>query len=146
MQVILLVPIVPLVPMDERNRAVLKLNRSENRLSPLNEMQFTNGVSMECQVILLVPIVPLVPMDERNPAVHKPNRSENRLSSLNEMQFTNGVPMECQSIPLDSVCVYWTTLINVIIDSALINHYVRCVIQQSQQYQVLYNKNRLFSK
>ena len=65
---------------------------------------------MECQVILLVPIVPLVPMDERNPAVLKPSRSENSLSPLNEMQFTNGVPMECQSIPLDSVCVYWTTL------------------------------------
>ena len=37
----------------------------------LNEMQFTNGVPMECQVILLVPIVPLVPMDKRNPAVLK---------------------------------------------------------------------------
>ena len=49
-------------------------------------------------------------MDERNPAVLKPNRSENSLSQLNEMQFTNGVPMECQSIPLDSLCVYWTTL------------------------------------
>ena len=68
-QVILLVPIVPLVPMDEQNPAVLKPNRSENSLSPLNEMQFTNGVPMECQVILLVPIVPLVPMDKRNPAV-----------------------------------------------------------------------------
>ena len=80
--------------MDERNPAVLKPNRSENSLSPLNEMQFTNGV----------------PMDERNPAELEPNRSENSLSPLNEMQFTNGVPMECQSIPLDSVCVYWTTL------------------------------------
>ena len=109
-QVTLLVPIVPLVPMDERNPAVLQLNCSENSLSPLNEMEFTNGVPMECQVTLLVPIVPLVPMDERNPAVLKPNCSENSLSPLNEMQFTNGVPMECQSIPLDSVCVYWTTL------------------------------------
>ena len=72
-QVILLVPIVPLVPMDQRNPAVLKPNRSENSLSPLNEMQFTNGAPMECQVVLLVPIVPLVPMDERNPAVLKPN-------------------------------------------------------------------------
>ena len=83
---------------------------AENSLSPLNEMQFTNGVPMECQVTLLVPIVPLVPMDERNPAVLQPNCSENSISPLNEMQFTNGVPMECQSIPLDSVCVYWTTL------------------------------------
>ena len=86
--------------MDERRPAVLKQNRSENSLSPLNEMQFTNGVPMECQVILLVPIVPLVPMDERNPTVLKPNRSENSLSRLNEMQFTNGVPMECQVILL----------------------------------------------
>ena len=52
-QVILLVPIVPLVPMDERNPAVLKPNRGENSLSPLNEMQFTNGVPMECQSIPL---------------------------------------------------------------------------------------------
>ena len=68
-QVTLLVPIVPLVPMDERNPTVLNLIRSENSLSPLNEMHFTNGVPMECQVTLLVPIVPLVPMDERNPTV-----------------------------------------------------------------------------
>ena len=94
------------------NGAQLYSNRTVAKIvvSPLNEMQFTNGVPMECQVILLVPIVPLVPMDERNPAVLKPNRSENSLSPLNEMQFTNGVPMECQSISLDSVCAYWTTL------------------------------------
>ena len=66
--------------MDERNPVVLKPNRSENSLSPLNEMQFTNGV----------------PMNERNPAELEPNRSENSLSPLNEMQFTNGVPIECQ--------------------------------------------------
>ena len=60
--------------MDDRNPTVLKPN-------PLNEMQFTNGVPMECQVTLLVP---LVPMDDRNPTVLKPNRSENGLSRLNE--------------------------------------------------------------
>ena len=82
--------------MDEWNPTVLKPNRSANSLSPLNEMQFTNGVPMECQVSLLVPLVPLVPMDERNPTVLILNRSEYSLSPLNEMQFTNGVPMECQ--------------------------------------------------
>ena len=86
--------------MDKRNLTVLKPNRSENSLSPLTEMQFTNGFPIECQIILLVPIVPLVPMDERNPTVLKPNRSKNSLSLLNEMQFTNGVPMEYQVIPL----------------------------------------------
>ena len=95
-QVNLLAPIVPLVPIDERNPTVLKPNRSENSLSPLNEMQFTNGVPMECQVTLLVAIVPLVPMDERNPTLLKPNRSENSLSPINETQFNNGVPMQCQ--------------------------------------------------
>ena len=109
-QVPLLVPIVPLIPMDDRNPAVLKPNCSENSLNPLKEMQFTNGVPMECQVTLLVPIAPLVPMDERNPTVLKPNRSENSLSPLNEVEFTNGILTDCQSIPLDSVCVYWTTL------------------------------------
>ena len=78
--------------MDERNPAVLKLNRSENSPSPLNEMQFTNGVSMECQIIVLVPI------DERNPTVLKPNCSENSLSPLNEMQFTSGVPLHIQFV------------------------------------------------
>ena len=112
-QVILMVPIVPLVPMDERNPPVLKPNCTENSLSPLNEMQFTIGVPMDCQVILLVPIVPLVPMEELNPAVLKKNGTENSPSLLNEIQFTNGVPMECQSFPLESVCVYWTTLCNV---------------------------------
>ena len=87
----LLVPIVPLVPMDERNLSALKPNRSENSLSLLNEMQFVNGVPMECQIILLIP------MDERNPAVLKPNRSENSLSPVNKMQFTNGVPMDIKS-------------------------------------------------
>ena len=76
--------------MNERNPAVLKQNHTENSLSPLNNMQFTNSIPMECQVILLVPIVPLVPMDERNPTVLKTE------PYLNEMQFTNGVPMECQ--------------------------------------------------
>ena len=47
-QVTLLVPIVPLVPMDQRNPTVLEPNRSENSPSPLNAMQFTNGVPMEC--------------------------------------------------------------------------------------------------
>ena len=89
---------VPLVPINERSPAVLKPNRSENSLSPLNEMQFSNGVPMARQIILLVPILPLVPMDERNPTVLKPNRSENSLSPPNEMQFTNNVPMECQVI------------------------------------------------
>ena len=103
-QVTLLVPIVPLAPMDEWNPTVLKPNHSENSLSPFNEMQFTNGVPMECQVTLLVPIAPLVPMDERNPTVLKPNHSENSLSPVYEMQFTNGVPMECQVtllVPMD---------------------------------------------
>ena len=95
-KVTLVIPIVPLVPVDERNPALLKLNRSENSLSSLNEMHFTNGVPMECQVTLLVLIVPLVLMDKRNPTVLKPNRSENSLRLLNEMHFTNGVPMECR--------------------------------------------------
>ena len=86
-QVILLVPIVPLVPMDERNPAVLKPNRTENSLSPLNDMQFTNGVQMECQVILLVPIVPLIPMDERNPTVLKQNHTLMRCNSLMVYQW-----------------------------------------------------------
>ena len=81
----LLVPIVPLVPMDTRNPTVLEPNRGENSLSPLNEMQFTNGVPMECQVTLLVPIVLLVPIDKRNPTLLIPNRSENSLSPLNEI-------------------------------------------------------------
>ena len=79
--VTLLVPIVPLIPMDERNPAVLKQNHTENSLSPLNDMQFTNGVPMECKVILLVPIVPLVPMDEQNPAVLKQNHTLMRSNS-----------------------------------------------------------------
>ena len=94
-QVTLLVPIVPLVPMDERNPAILKQNHTENSLSPLNDMQFTNGVPMECKVILLVPIVPLVPMDE----LTESNCTQTE-PYLNEMQFTNGVPMECQVILL----------------------------------------------
>ena len=93
-------PFAPFIPMDERSPAVLKPNRSENSLSPLNEMQFTNGVPMKCQIILLVPMVPLVPIDKRNPTVLKPNRSENSLSPLKKMQFTNGVPMECPIILL----------------------------------------------
>ena len=69
----------------KRNPTVLKPNRSENKLSPFNEMEFTNSVPMECQVTLLVPIASLVPMDERSPAVLKRNRSENSVSPLNEM-------------------------------------------------------------
>ena len=84
-QVTLLEPIVPLVPMDDRNPTVLNLNGSEISLSPLNEKHFTNSVPIECHVTLLVPI------DERNIFVLKPNRSKNGLSLLNEMQFTTGV-------------------------------------------------------
>ena len=83
-QVILLVPIVPLVPMDERNPALLKQNHTENSRSPLNDMQFTNGIPMECQVILLVPIVP---MDERNPTVLKQNHTLMRCNSPMEYQW-----------------------------------------------------------
>ena len=82
--------------MDDQNPTVLKPNRSANSLSPLNEMQWTNGVPMECQVTLLLRIERLVQMDDPNPTVLKPNRSENSPSPLNEMQFTNGVRMECQ--------------------------------------------------
>ena len=47
-QVTPLVPIVPFVPMDERNRTVLNLIHKENSLILLKEMHFTNGVPMEC--------------------------------------------------------------------------------------------------
>ena len=68
-QVTQLVPIVPLIQMDERNRTVLNLIHQENIPSALNEMRFTNVVAMECQVTPLVAIVPLVPMDEGNRTV-----------------------------------------------------------------------------
>ena len=112
------------------NRTIGTNGRTESSCTQtepyLNEMQFTNGVPMECQVILLVPIVPLVPMDERNPTVLKQNHALMRCNSpmvyqwnakslywyqsyhwyqwraessctqtepyLNEMQFTNGMP------------------------------------------------------
>ena len=45
-QVTPLVPIVPLVLMDDRNPPALKLIRSENILSTLSEMHFINGVPM----------------------------------------------------------------------------------------------------
>ena len=99
-QVTPLVPIVPLVLMDDRNPTLLNLIRSENILSPLNEMHFTNGVQMNCQVTPLVPIVPLVLMDDRNPPILNLIRGENILSPLNEMHFTNGVPMVFQVTPL----------------------------------------------
>ena len=73
-------------------------------------MHFTNGVPMQYQATLLVPIVPLVPMDEQNLTVLNLIHSENSLSPLNEMHFTNGILTDCQANPLDSVCVYWTTL------------------------------------
>ena len=94
--------------MDERNPTVLNLIRSENSLSPLNEMHFTNGVPMECQV------TPLVPMDERNPTVLNLIRSENSLSPLNEMYFTNGVPMEYQVTPLVPMDERNPTVLNLI--------------------------------
>ena len=62
-QVTPLIPIVPFVPMYERNRTVLNLIHKKNTLSTLNEMHFTNGVPMEYQV------TPLVPMDEGNRTV-----------------------------------------------------------------------------
>ena len=74
-QVTPLVPIIPLLQMDDRNSAVLKPIRCENSLSPLNEMHFINGVPTECHVTLLVPIVPFVPMDNPNPTVLTPSRS-----------------------------------------------------------------------
>ena len=71
----------------KRNPAVLKQNHTENSRSPLNDMQFTNSIPMECQVILLVPIVPLVPMDERNPTVLKQNHTLMRCNSPMEYQW-----------------------------------------------------------
>ena len=98
-QVILLVPIVPLVPMDERNPAILKQNHTQNSRSPLNDMQFTNGIPMECQVILLVPIVPLVPMDERNPILLKQNHTLMRCNSPMAYQW-NAVILLVPIVPL----------------------------------------------
>ena len=76
------------------NRTIGTNGRTESNCTQtepyLNEMQFTNGVPMECQVTLLVPIVPLVPMDERNPDVLKQNHTLMRCNS----------PMECQVILL----------------------------------------------
>ena len=50
-QVSPLVPIIPLVPMDDQNPPVLQsyLIHLENILSPLNEMHFTNGVLTDRQ-------------------------------------------------------------------------------------------------
>ena len=50
--VILLVPIIPLVQMDDQNPNVHKPNQSKNSVCPLNKMQFTNGVPVESQVTL----------------------------------------------------------------------------------------------
>ena len=66
-QVTPLVPIVPFVQMDDRNPIVLNLIRSENILSALNEMHFTNGVPVDW------PITPLVRMDNRNPTQPQPD-------------------------------------------------------------------------
>ena len=62
-----LVPIVPLVPMDDRNPPYSYLIHCENMLSPLNEMHFTNGMPIDCLVS------PLVPIDDRNPPVLLPD-------------------------------------------------------------------------
>ena len=69
-----LVPIVPLVPMDDRNPPViLPDSLRKHSKSPYGEMNFTNGIPIDCQVRPLVPFAPLVPMDERNPPVFLPD-------------------------------------------------------------------------
>ena len=99
----------------------------ENILSPLNGMHFINGIPIDCLVSPLVPIVPLVPvrcisrMEYQSyhwyqwttgiPPYYYLIHCENILSPLNEMNFTNGVLTDGQASPLESVCVYWTTLL-----------------------------------
>ena len=60
------VPIVPLVPMDDRNPPVLLPNSLRKHSNPLNEMHFTNGIPIDCLVS------PLGPMDGQNPSVPLP--------------------------------------------------------------------------
>ena len=97
-----LVPIVPSAPMDDQSPTVLNLIGSGNSLSPLNHV-------MRC-------ISPMVCQwtDRSHHWYDWYQWHQSDLATVlilgNEMHFTNGIRTDCQSIPLDSVCVYWTTL------------------------------------